>query len=220
MKGFGHDVRVIQRAKLSLSVLLSVTITSSIMSFAGCAGDDRPGKVIPVYDPATRELQRLDYDVDEDGRIDVRTFMANGKPVRLEGDQDRDGKVDRWEYYGPSGDLVKLGTSSARDGVEDTWLFQAGQDRRMEMSTARDGVVDRFEFYRGPDLVRVETDVNRDGTIDHWEEYERGDLRVLRMDDEQHPGRPVRRLTYRDGAEPLLEVDPDGDGVFVPAVTR
>jgi hypothetical protein len=50
--------------------------------------------------------------------------------------------------------------------------------------------------------------------VDHWEEYDGGDLRVLRMDDDQHPGRPVRRLTYRDGAEPLLELDLDGDGVF------
>ncbi|MEQ1731056.1 MAG: hypothetical protein ABL982_22025 [Vicinamibacterales bacterium] len=181
-------------------------------SLAGCT--DQDGTVIPVYDPGTRDLVRLDYDVDRDGRVDVRTFMAGGKPVRLEGDQDRDGKVDRWEYYGSDGRLLKLGTASGRDGVEDTWLYQSGTVRRIEMSTGRDGVVDRFEHYDGPRLLRVETDVNRDGTVDHWEEYDDGDLRVLRMDDDQHPGRPVRRLTYRDGAEPLLELDLDGDGVY------
>mgnify|MGYP006291536115 CR=1 FL=1 len=86
--------------------------------------------------------------------------MAGGRPVRLEGDQDGDGKLDRWEYYAPDGSLVKLGTSTARDGVEDTWLYENGTDRRIEMSTARDGVVDRFEFYKGTELVRVETDTN------------------------------------------------------------
>ncbi|MGE3404802.1 MAG: hypothetical protein AB7K63_19605 [Vicinamibacterales bacterium] len=182
----------------------------------GCAADE--GRVTPIYDPATRDLVRLDYDIDRDGRVDVRTFLANGRPVRLEGDQDRDGKVDRWEYYGADGQLLKLGTSSGRDGVEDTWLYQTGSTRRIEMSTGRDGVIDRIEHYDGTRLARVETDVNRDGTVDHWEEYEGGDLRVLSMDDDQHPGRPVRRLTYRDGAEPLLEVDLDGDGEFQAAV--
>jgi len=176
--------------------------------------------VTPVYDPATRDLVRIDYDVDNDGTVDVRTFMVAGKAVRLEGDQDRDGKVDRWEYYGPAGELLKLGTSSGRDGIEDTWLYQDGLSRRMEISTARDGVVDRFEYYEGSQLIRVETDANRDGTIDHWEDYDQGDLRVLRMDDEAHPGRPVRRLTYRTDAEPILEVDLDGDGVFVAVTPR
>jgi hypothetical protein len=189
-----------------------MALVFSAASLAGCAAED--GTVTPVYDPGTRDLVRLDYDVDRDGRVDVRTFMAGGRPVRLEGDQDRDGKVDRWEYYGSNGQLLKLGTASGRDGIEDTWLYQAGTARRIEMSTGRDGVVDRFEHYEGPRLLRVETDVNRDGTVDHWEEYDGGDLRVLRMDDDQHPGRPVRRLTYRDGAEPLLELDLDGDGVF------
>lgn len=208
----GCDAGVTQRAKLSLSVIIAALLSPVLAAVQGCAADE--GTVTPVYDPATRDLVRLDYDIDRDGRVEVRTFMANGKPVRLEGDQDRDGKVDRWEYYGTDGQLLKLGTSSGRDGVEDTWLYQAGTSRRIEMSTARDGVVDRFEYYEGPQLVRVETDVNRDGTVDHWEEYERGNLQVLRMDDEQHPGRPVRRLTYREGAEPLLELDLDGDGVF------
>ena len=128
-----------------------------------------------------------------------------------------DGKLDRWEYYAPDGSLVKLGTSSARDGVEDTWLYENGTDRRIEMSTARDGVVDRFEFYKGTELVRVETDTNRDGVVDHWEQYEHGNLSVLSMDDERHPGRPVRRLIYAAGAEPRLEVDVNGDGNFTRA---
>jgi len=212
------DFCVSQRAKLSLRVMMNMLLLASFAISTGCARSE--GKVTPVYDPATRDLVRLDYDVDNDGRVDVRTFMVAGKPTRLEGDQDKDGKVDRWEYYGPGGELLKLGTASGRDGIEDTWLYQAGRSRRMEISTARDGMVDRFEYYDDTQLVRVETDANRDGTIDHWEEYDHGNLRVLRMDDEAHPGRPVRRLTYHEGAEPLLEVDPDGDGVFEKAMPR
>lgn len=210
------DVNVSQRAKLSHRVLLRSFLILVVVSVAGCRGGG--GTMTPIYDPATRELIRLDYDTNGDGRVDVRTYMAGGRPVRLEGDQDGDGKLDRWEYYGPDGALLKLGTSSARDGVEDTWLFQSGgADRRIEIATGRDGIVDRFEFYAGPDLVRVETDANRDGVIDHWEQYDHGNLSRLSMDDERHPGKPVRRLTYAEGREPLLEVDVNGDGNFKPA---
>lgn len=208
------DVIVSQRAKLSYNVVLCSCFVVQLFLLGGCARD---GDMTPIYDPVSRELIRLDYDVNGDGRVDVRTFMEHGRPARLEGDQDGDGRVDRWEYYGADGQLVKLGTSSQRDGIEDTWLYQAGTTRRIEMSTTRDGVVDRTEYYEGSQLVRVESDSNHDGKVDHWEDYEQGNLRVLRMDDDAHPGRPVRRLTYREQGEPLLEVDFDGDGEFQPA---
>ncbi len=184
------------------------------VALSGCAVDE--GKMTPIYDPATRDLIRLDYDINRDGRVDVRTFMANGRPVRLEGDQDGDGRLDRWEYYDQNERLIKLGTSTERDGIEDTWLYQSGDTRRIETSTARDGVVDRWEFYQGSRLTRVEMDTNRDGRVDHWEHYEGGALASVLMDDAEHPGRPVRRLVYGTGDAPVLETDEDGDGVFVP----
>ncbi len=214
MDGFLYDSYVSQRAKLSLRVIMKSVVLASAICLIGCAAGE--GKMTPVYDPATRDLIRLDYDVNNDGRVDVRTFMANGRPVRLEGDQDGDGRLDRWEYYDQNERLIKLGTSTERDGIEDTWLYQAGDTKRVETATARDGVVDRWEFYQGSRLTRVEMDTNRDGRVDHWEHYEGGALTSVLMDDAQNPGRPVRRLVYGTGDAPVLETDEDGDGVFVP----
>ena len=215
--GLWYDLYVSQRAKLSLGVVIRSSVLASAVCLSSCAADQ--GKMTAVYDPSTRDLIRLDYDVNNDGRVDVRTFMANGRPVRLEGDQDGDGRLDRWEYYDQTERLIKLGTSTERDGIEDTWLYQAGDTKRVETATARDGVVDRWEFYQGSRLTRVEMDTNKDGRVDHWEHYVGGKLTSVQMDDPEHPGRPVRRLLYGTGDAPTIETDEDGDGVFVP-VTR
>ena len=217
MPGISRDPYVSQRAKMYLRVIIRSSILASAVCLIGCAADQ--GKMTAVYDPSTRDLIRLDYDVNNDGRVDVRTFMANGRPVRLEGDQDGDGRLDRWEYYDQQERLIKLGTSTERDGIEDTWLYQAGDTKRVETATARDGVVDRWEFYQGSRLTRVEMDTNKDGRVDHWEHYVGGKLTSVQMDDPEHPGRPVRRLLYGTGDAPTIETDEDGDGVFVP-VTR
>ena len=140
-----------------------------------------------VYTHDTRVLVRLDYDYNADGAIDVRTYMRNGRPVRLEGDTDGDGRVDRWEYYGANGELLRIGASSEDDGREDTWIRTSGGERHVDISTARDGVIDRREVYRGDTLVRVEFDDTRRGG-------------------------PTRRIVYAGRGEARLEAIQKEDG--------
>jgi hypothetical protein len=186
--------------------------------FAGCAGE--PGTASPVYDPNTRELVRIDYDYDDNGVVDVQTYMQSGKPTRLEGDANGDGKTDRWEYYDHEGRLERVGGSSRQDGLEDTWIVVDGQDTRMELSTARNGRVDRREFYRDDVLVRTESDTNGDERPDTWETFRNGRLAVLAIDEAKTAGRPTKRVVYADGGV-RVEVDPDGDGRFqAPCVGR
>ena len=154
-----------------------------------------------VYAPETRVIVRVDYDYDGDGRIDVRTYMRNGIPTRLEGDTNGDGVVDRWEYYDASGALLRIGGSTEGDGREDTWVRTVGEERHVEISTGRDGIIDRREVYRGEQLVRTESDTNHDGLPDMWEAFEAGAVRELLLDDNKRDGRPSRRLVYgADGA--------------------
>jgi hypothetical protein len=198
----------------------AVLVAGTMAPLVGCGRDQ--ARVTPVYDPETNRLVRLDYDYDADGRVDVRTFMKDGRPERLEGDADRDGKTDRWEYYDDKGAVLRVGGSTAHDGVEDTWAYGTGDDVRVEVSTHRNGIVDRREFYRQNRLLRVESDTNLDGLLDTWEQYENGRLAVLLLDDtktqRQPQGRPTRRLVYDGSGTPRVEVDPKGEGVFVPAV--
>jgi hypothetical protein len=192
--------------------LFSVAMAVS-MTAAGCAREH----VSAVYDRDTRSAIRLDDDTDLDGRIDLRTYLQQGRAVRLEADVNSDGFVDRWEYYDRGGRLLRVGRSSAGDGRVDTWATQDGRTMYVEISTRRDGGLDRHEVYQGEVLVRTEIDTNQDGLVDQWQDFEGGRLRELRVDTGRTLGRPDRRLVYAgDGALTSIEADPEGDGRFVP----
>jgi hypothetical protein len=184
------------------------------LALAAAAGCSTQSGATPVYDPNTRELTRIDYDYNADGIVDVRTFMRAGKPLRLEGDANGDGTVDRWEHYDQSGQLERVGASSQQDGTEDTWIYRFGDETRMELSTARDGRIDRREFYRGDVLVRAESDSDGDGRYDSWEQFDHGRLASIGVDDSGTTGRPTRRILYAADGSVRVEVDPDGDGRF------
>lgn len=194
------------RSAVVAALLLATTVIT------GCVSE-QDARIYGVYAHDSRLLLRLDYDYNGDGRIDVRTYIREGRPVRLEGDSNADGLIDRWEYYAPSGQLRRIGASSEGDGIEDTWTLSDGEQRQIELSTARDGMVDRREFYQGDALLRAESDTNRDGLPDRWEEFRDGVLERLLLDDELRLGRPTRRLIYK-GDVVHVETDADGDGRF------
>jgi hypothetical protein len=169
-------------------VLLLMLITA-----AGCSSQPHAAG---VYAPDTSAIVRVDYDYDGDGRVDVRTYMRDGRPTRLEGDTNADGLVDRWEYYDAAGALIRIGGSSASDGREDTWVRTDRDERHIEISTRRDGTVDRREVYRGDRLVRAESDTNHDGLSDRWETFDGSAVTELFLDDDKRHGRPTRRVVY------------------------
>src|SRR5437762_2654203 len=109
MRGRNYSAgSVSERAKLYAALVVAV------LAIPACAEKDR---VSPVYD-ASGSVQRLDYDTNRDGQIDMRAYLQNGRTVRIEADGNGDGVVDRWEYYRPDGQLNRIGSSSASDGVE------------------------------------------------------------------------------------------------------
>lgn len=181
---------------------------------AGGCNQGPAEQVFGVYAHDSRALLRLDHDYDGDGRIDVRTYMRRGRPVRLEGDGNGDGAIDRWEYFGPDGQLLRIGASTQADGVEDTWVRTEGGRRVVDTSSARDGRADRREIYEGDALVRAESDTNRDGLPDRWEEFRAGALVRVLLDDEQRHGRPTRRIAYEGRQTVRVETDVDGDGTW------
>ncbi len=158
----------------------------------GCQRQSEASKRIqPVYDQKTGKLQLLKYDSNEDG------------------------KIDRWEYYGPNQQLEKVGFSRSGDGKEDAWSFPGpgGSTERIEISTHRDGKVTRTEHYKDGRIASAEEDVDGDGKIDKWETYD-GDHLASVAFDTLHRGTPDRRLIYGTDGTARLEVDLAGDGHF------
>lgn len=211
------SLSVSERAKLYALIGRQYAAVALAFGIAvACASCERP-HVTALYDLDTHLVSRLDYDDEMSGRIAARTYFSSGRPVRLEVDPDGNGSIDRWEYYGADGSLVRLGRSSRNDGREDTWVTQSGYSMRVDISTRRDGFVDRREFHEQGELVRTEQDTNFDRLVDEWQEFDNGKLHILLIDTEQRRGRPDRRLVYGpDGSLTGFALDPDGDGQFTP----
>ena len=201
-------------APLAAPYALACTIMLAACGSAGRAPETKR-RVEPVYDPQTGRLTLLKYDSQGGGKPDTFCYMDGSRVVRIEVDEDGDGRIDRWEYYGPGQQLEKIGFSRANDGKVDAWSYlnSDGSVSRIELSTRRDGRVDRIEHYEHDVLVRAEEDTDGDGIVDKWETYEGGRLASVAFDTAHH-GRPDRRLVYGSSGQVRVEVD-RGDGRFV-----
>ncbi len=185
----------------------------------GSACTDADHRIVaPSYDAYSGRLVQLSADQDGDGRIDQWTYLDGTRPLRGEKDSDADGRIDRWEYFDAQGDLVKVGTASRGDGIEDVWTWVAradGGEGRVDLSTRRDRQVDRHEFYLGTTLARTELDTNADGRVDRWDRYENAVMREVQFDTSFTAARADRRLLYdAEGHFTGAEADDDRDGTF------
>src|SRR5205823_3711397 len=175
----------------------------------------------PTYDKTTGKLTELTYDRNKNGRIDTWTDMDGTKPLRSRIDLDEDGTIDRWEYYGGKGELLKVGFSRKKDGKADAWAYSGadGKVERVEMSSTGDEhKIDRWERYDASGLASAEEDTNADGRIDKWETYAAGAMKTAAFD-EDGDGTPDRRLTYDNGQLTLIETEPDNAGAYAHKVT-
>jgi hypothetical protein len=203
---------------------------------AGCSFAEPPTRDTPSvkYDPVSGRLKELAFDTTKNGRNDSVGFMDGTHVQRIEVDEDEDGKVDRWEFYGAGRRLERLGFSRQRNGVLDAMALygEAGDVERIEISTRSDGLFNRTEFYQSGSLARVEEDTNGDGRIDKWETFaidprgpagQSGPIVTASFDD-LFRGTPTRRLVYLPDGSGVsrVEVDLDGDGIFSesPAANR
>lgn len=172
-------------------------------------------------------MATLATDVDGNGTPDATSYMDGARIARIELDLDENGHTERWDFYDAGGSLQKVGLSRQNDGVMDAQAYydSSGALVRMEVSNERDGVFDRVEFYEGGRLARSAEDTNGDGRADKWDTYvvvpgspgESPEYSVVSTGiDETGSGRPERRFVFgAGGALVRIEVDPDGDGVFV-----
>ena len=181
-------------------------LIGGISGACGRATPEPAKKLEPTYNKQTGRLELLRYDSDGDGRFDTFSYMDGARILRIEIDRNEDGKIDRWEYYGPDRRLEKVGFSRGQDGVEDAWsYFDAnGAVERIEISTKRNRKVDRIEHYEKGALVRAEEDGDGDGRFDKWETYDGERLASVAFDTMRR-GTPDRRLIYNEDGTVRVE---------------
>jgi hypothetical protein len=204
-----------------------VAVLLVVGALAACSlpGPDAGKTAVARYDPASGRLQRLEFDSTRNGRNDAVGIMDGARVERIEVDENEDGKIDRWEFYGADRRLERVGFSRRGAGVMDAVavLNSAGEVARIEMSIRSQGRFDRVEHYAAGVLARVEEDTNGDGRVDKWETYgvdpdgpsgQSPSILMAAFDDDFR-GTPNRRVVYRpDGSVLRIELDPDDDGAF------
>lgn len=164
----------------------------------GCQAAPADRSVIARYDQQTGDLRQLTLNHGRDDKPGITSYMDGTKFVRIEIDENKDGKIDRWEYYGRDQKLDHIGVSRSEDGKEDAWVFRGpdGAIARVQISTRRDGITNRTEFFEHGVLARAEEDTTGDGRIDKWEHYEAGEL-VSASFDTTGAGKPTTSVDYR-----------------------
>ena len=93
-----------------------------------------------------------EFDLDFDGRFDLRAFYQGGRKVREEMDTNYDQRVDFTKYY--EGDRLV----------------------RIERDANNDGKVDEWQYYEAGKLDRIGYDTNGSGQVDRWERAPEGGL--------------------------------------------
>ena len=173
------------------------TILIAIAATGSCAVGRDPlaaNGIAPVYNARSGRLEQLVSDRNGDGKIETRAFMDGPLIKYIEIDRNGDHETDRWEFYLTSPNVI--------DHAEEA----NGVNRR----------VTRREFYSDGVIRRVADDVDSDGRPDKWERYDNGVLARVDLD-LLGKGFASRRLVYAaTGDVTRIEIDPDGDGVFVP----
>lgn len=187
------------------------------------------------YDLQTGKLAEITYDQNKNGRIDTWTKMNGALPLSSRLDTNEDGKLDRWETYGPDGKLTKVEWERPPvPGPANRNLSYTGAPNATAYVNA-DGVVERIEYFEMSDitnerdltrrefydaakkLTRAEEDSDGDGAMDRFETYVNAVLSAVEFDEKKpYDGKPDRRLTYSpDGVLVLIETEPDGQGGYL-----
>lgn len=209
-----------------------------VIAAASCSNDPAAARVKATtqvsYDLQTGKLAEITYDQNKNGRIDTWTKMNGSLPLSSRLDTNEDGKLDRWETYGPDGKLTKVDFERAPtpDLAHPTPIF-AGQPNATAFIAA-DGSIDRVEYFEPSAdgrrevmlrefynpaklLLRTEEDSDGDGLMDLFQSFADGVLRTTEFDEKKPlDGKPDRRMTYSaDGVLVLIETEPDGRGGYV-----
>jgi len=113
-------------------------------------------------------LVSMEIDPDFDGIVDRwEHYSAGGALEKVGFSRANDGKADAWAYQGDNGRIAGIEVSTNRDGkVNRVEFYETGALARAEEDTNGDGTPDKRETYRSGALASVELDTNHDGRPD------------------------------------------------------
>ena len=96
-----------------------------VAAIAAAAACSEPAGRPPsaAYDSRTGKLATLSVDTNRNGKVDAISHMDGAQILRIEVDQDENGRIDRWDFYGPDKKLARVGFSRENDGIMDAVAY-------------------------------------------------------------------------------------------------
>jgi hypothetical protein len=214
MPGYGLALRRLGLA-LILAVMASAPLTafrrSSLIDLPLWRTEPGPGGVenrvvqLPfeqtAYDLHTHALARRVIDRNQDGVSDrIITYEGLGGARIEEMDTDFDGRVDRWDTFGATGQ--RLRSATARTGTRPDRMAsynRAGLLDRVETDADLDGLFEVVQIYEAGRLAETRVDTDRNGRVDRISDFRAGYLAFEDFDTDED-GRSDLRMTFaKDG---------------------
>lgn len=153
-------------------------------------------------------LRQINMDSDGDRKPDVFAyFSGRNSPHRLEIDENRDGKLDRWEEYNDAGVMFRYSTSK-KGGTPERFVEvdpKTGLATQVETDADHDGRRERLEVFVNGRLTRAEIDTDGDGRRDRVQDWTPGYLVSEEIDRDGDGRADVRILHSKAGA--VLKVE-------------
>jgi hypothetical protein len=127
-----------------LGVGLAAAIVSGVVSYRinGPYGDrnEYNPRVRRMYDPVTGRLQLVVFASSGNLKFDTWAYMDGKRLIRMDIDDDEDGKIDRREYFDPREVLERIEYLSSEGHVTRTEFYQKGALTRTDPARdAHDG---------------------------------------------------------------------------------
>jgi len=98
--------------------------------------------------------------------------MSEGRPLCMELDTNKDGKLDLLRTFDDVGEIETEEADRNYDGKSDVWTtYDKGKIAKIAFDSQFKGLVDETHYYRDGKLKRIERDRNGDGKVDVWEFY-------------------------------------------------
>jgi hypothetical protein len=153
------------------------------------------------YDLHTHALVRRVVDRNQDGVSDrIITYEGLGGARLEEMDTDFDGRVDRWDTFGATGQ--RLRSASARTGSRPDRVAsydRAGLLDRVETDADLDGIFEVVQIHEAGRLAETRIDTDGNGRVDRIQDFRAGYLAFEDFDTNED-GRSDLRLTFaKDG---------------------
>lgn len=150
-----------------------------------------------AYDLDTHALVRRVIDRNQDGVSDrIVTYEGLGGARIEEMDTDFDGRVDRWDTFGTSGQRLRSATARSGDRPDRIATYdRAGLLARVETDADLDGVFEVVQIHEAGRLAETRIDSDGNGRADRFQDFRASYLAFEDFDTDED-GRPDLRLTF------------------------